>query len=70
MYSIFLYTAYTSLILFVVTFLLAVLLRHNGIIDILIEPIKSADDACIRALKAIQSPNDNDVQAIVFQADT
>ncbi len=35
MYSIFLYTAYTSLILFVVTFLLAVLLRNNGIIDIL-----------------------------------
>jgi xanthine dehydrogenase accessory factor len=42
----------------------------NGIIDILIEPIQSADDACIRALKSLQSPNDKVVQAIVFQSDT
>ncbi|MBP9670263.1 DUF1295 domain-containing protein [Candidatus Woesebacteria bacterium] len=35
MFGIFLYTAYASLILFVITFLLAVLLRNNSIVDIL-----------------------------------
>lgn len=35
MLGIFLYTAYASLILFVITFLLAVLLRNNSIVDIL-----------------------------------
>jgi steroid 5-alpha reductase family enzyme len=34
MLGIFLYTAYASLILFVITFLLAVLLRNNSIVDI------------------------------------
>lgn len=35
MLTIFLYTAYGSLILFVITFLLAVLLRNNSIVDVL-----------------------------------
>lgn len=35
MFGIFIYTAYASLILFVITFLLAVLLRNNSIVDIL-----------------------------------
>lgn len=35
MYSIFFFTAYASLLLFVLTFLFAVLLRNNGVVDIL-----------------------------------